>query len=301
MEKILHHFLFRISQGIRVFNLNPKIGFSVVILVGILCCIKLPEYYPLITFFLTIGFHFRRTDIRFLQKIFVKTWRLIIVMESLIVYTVLTSINIFYHWEKWGFLLMLLILNFAWVYPKRQKNIVFKWNFIPDDLFEWKSFFRRNSVLIIIAYILLLASAYHLASLIFLSFLLIEHLSNVYSDNENKEFFVSYFQKHSFTTKIKRNLLFLNLFLLPIGVVFAIFNWDTFQYFFLYLLIINIYAVLIITRKYKLYHHKNASTYFDMGDSLLYFISSLLIVPGIWIIYTNTNESKNIIQKYVGD
>ena len=62
----------------------------------------------------------------------------------------------------------------------------------------------------------------------------------------------------------------------------------------------NLYLVLVISRKYKLYNHRKSTTYFDMGDGLLYFVAAISILPAGFIIYNNIKDAKNNIKTYVG-
>lgn len=301
MKTFLHHFLFRFNQGFRIFNLNPRVGFSVVIIVLVFMAAKIPEnYFPFLALIVTVFVHFSRNDIRFLQKIFLKTWRLLVMLEALIIYVLLVSINIHYHWNQLSLGILLGIFSFVFLIPNSKPKIVFSWKTIPSKVFEWRSFFRKNSLLSIPLYILLVASAYHPASLIFCSLLYLDFFAAVYEKNESKEMLIKYFERTSFETKIKYHIRFFNLLLLPIYVLFIIFNTNEVGVMMYYFLFMNLYLVLVISRKYKLYNHRKSTTYFDMGDGLLYFVAAISILPAGFIIYNNIKDAKNNIKTYVG-
>ena len=302
LKKIFNHFIFRIQQGFRIFNLNPKISLPILLVLGALIAVKLPSnyYYPSLFFALTLTFHINRKDISFLKKVFVKNWRLIIYIESAIIYAIFLLGNINYKIEKIGISLFFTIILFSFFYPKEKPNFSLKWNFIPDSLFEWRSFLRKNTWFAIIGYVIIILSAYQTALLIFVGIFILDYFSNIYEHNESKEMLEMYFKKHSFEEKLKTNLYFFNILLLPTYLGFLILNYEDSNFLIYYFVFMNLYFLLILTRKYKIYDHKEKTNYYNMGVYLEYFFCSIIIIPAIFVLRENIRTAKKNIKLYVG-
>lgn len=303
MYNIYQHFQFRFSQSLRIFNFNPKVSIPIFLVFGALMIINLPEpfFYPLLYFSIVLVFHINRKDIPFLKKVFIHRWRVIIFLESAIIYTIFLMANIHYRIEKFGVMLLAALIVFCFIQPRSKPFPTLQWNFISNDLFEWKSYLRKNTWMFIVTYIVLILSAYHRASLILCGIFLLDYLSHVYENNENKEMLEVYFKKISFNDKIYKNTVFFNVLLLPAYIGFLILNFTDSLYLLYYMLLMNSYFLLIITRKYKLYHHKEKSSYFSIAVFIEFFVYSILIVPAFIIIRLNSKEAQQNIKKYVGN
>lgn len=302
MKKIFNHLFFRVQQGFRILNLNPKISLPIVLIIAVLLAVKLPSnyYYPAIFFALTLIFHINRKDIPFLKKVFVRNWRLIIYIESAIIYSLLLLGNINYLHDNFGSSLFFALIIFSFLFPKTKPDFSFRWNFIPESLFEWRSFLRKNTWFAIIGYIIIILSAYQTALLIFVGIFILDFFSNIYEHNESKEMLEIYFKKHSFTEKLKSNVYFFNLLLFPIYLVFLILNSEDSIYLIYYVVFMNLYFLLVLTRKYKIYNHKEKTNYFNVGVFLEYFLCSITVIPAIFVLRENIRISKKNIKLYVG-
>ena len=65
-------------------------------------------------------------------------------------------------------------------------------------------------------------------------------------------------------------------------------------------LIDNLYFLLILTRKYKIYNHKEEMNHYNMGVFLEYFFCSITVIPAIFVLRENIRTSKKNIKLYVG-
>lgn len=303
MYKIYQHFQFRFNQSFRIFNLNPKVSLPVILVFGALMIIEFPKayFYPLLFFSLALVFHINRKDIPFLRKIFVNNWRLIIFLESAVIYSIFLLANINYKIERFGLMMFGALILLCFLHPKSKPFPTLQWNFISNDLFEWKSYLRKNTWMFILTYIIIIASAYYPASLILGGIFLLDYLSHVYENNENKEMLEVYFKKISFKDKIYKNLIFFNSLLLPTYIVFLIINFNENLYLLYYIFFMNLYFLLILTRKYKLYHHHEKSSYFSIAVFTEYFVYSITIIPAIIMIRLNSKEAQQKIKNYVGN
>ena len=303
MKAIFHHFIFRISQCFRIFSFQGKTALPFLIIAGVLIALKLPDnrLYPLLFFLIALSFHFRRKDIPFLKKAFIKNWRIIIFLESTFIYLFLLLGNIHHKYDIIGFAGLLLITSFSFFYPKTKISVTSKWDFIPNELFEWKCLLRKNTVAAIIIYLVVIASAYHISTLIFCGLFVLDLFPRLYSDNENKEMLEMYFRKYTLEDKIRKNMKLFNLVFLSVYIVFLILNRENSLLLLCYILFMNLFLILALTRKYKVYHYKVRSNYFDMGIYLSYFIYTITIIPAIVIIVDNIKSAKENISQYVGN
>ncbi|CAD0225687.1 hypothetical protein KYG33_01130 [Chryseobacterium sp. D764] len=303
MKKLFNHLKFRFHQSFRLLNLNPRTGIPVLIILGVLVIMKLPEsyYYPPLFFILALLFHYERKDIPFLKKVFVKSWRWIIVLETVFIYSILLCGNIHYIFEKTALLSLPMFALLAFITPRTQPWITFQWNFIPDDLFEWKSFLRKNTLLAVWGLVILWCSAYHFVALVLTGVFALDYISHLYEPNENKEMLEMYFKKYTLKEKLRRNSLLFNALLLPTYAMFLILNPAESLYILYYFAFMNLYCMLILTRKYKQYHHKEKSNYYTIGVFIEYTISSIIIIPAVFILKNNIKEASQNIKTYVGD
>ncbi|MCD0477341.1 hypothetical protein LPB90_02660 [Chryseobacterium sp. LC2016-29] len=303
MHKIYQHFQFRFNQSFRIFNFNPKVSLPVILVFGALMIVKFPQtvFYPLLYFSMVLVFHINRKDIPFLKKTFISNWRLIIFLESAFIYMLFLMANINYKIEKFGLLAFVAIFSLCFLQPQSKPFPILQWTFISNDLFEWKSYMRKNTWMFIITYIIVIASAYHQASLILCGIFLLDYLSHVYENNENKEMLEVYFKKINFKDKIYKNVVFFNALLSPTYIGFLIFNFNESLYLLYYIFFMNCYFLLILTRKYKLYHHHEKTNYFSIAVFIEYFAYSITIIPALIMIRLNTKEAQQNISKYVGN
>ncbi len=303
MKKLFNHLKFRLYQSFRLLNLNPRAGIPVLIILGVMLIMKLPEdyYYPPLFFILALLFHYERKDIPFLKKVFIKSWRWIIVLEAVFMYSILLCGNIHYTFEKTALLSLAMFALLAFITPRTQPWVTFQWNFIPDDLFEWKSFLRKNTLLAVLGFVILWCSAYHVVALILAGVFALDYISHLYEPNENKEMLEMYFKKYTLKEKLRRNSLLFNALLLPTYCLFLILNPTESLYLLYYFAFMNLYFMLIITRKYKQYHHKEKSNYYTIGVFIEYTICSIIIIPAVFLLKKNIKEASQNIRTYVGD
>ncbi|WP_255412714.1 hypothetical protein [Elizabethkingia sp. YR214] len=248
-----------------------------------------------------MSFHYRRKDIPFLKNAFIQNWRFIIFIESAFIYLFLLLGNIHYKSDILGLAGLFLITSFSFFYQKTKINVTSNWDFIPNELFEWKCLLRKNTVTAILAYLVIIASSYHISTLIFCGLFALDLFPRLYSDNENKEMLEMYFRKYTLKDKIRKNMKLFNLLFLPVYIGFLILNRENSLLLLCYILFMNLFLVLALTRKYKVYHYKEKTNYFDMGIHLSYFIYTITIIPAIVIIIDNIKSAKENISKYVGN
>ncbi|SFN43595.1 hypothetical protein SAMN05421594_2806 [Chryseobacterium oleae] len=281
--------------------MRVSIPFVIIFIVMILVKLPSDHYYPVLFFMSALVFHGGRKDIPFLKKVFEKSWRAVVVLESALIYTVLLMGNIHYKLEEAGLALYILIVGFAFFFPKTNINPALKWNFVSNQLFEWKSFLRNNSWLAMAGYGIVLASSYHPGSLIVAGVFLMDYVSDIYEPYENKEMFEMYFKKFSLKEKIRKNSLFFNVLLLPVYVFFLIINPQDSLYLLYYFAFMNLYFLLIISRKYRLYHYKEKRGYYNISVYIEYIFCSLTVIPALLVLKNDIKKAEQNIRTYVGD
>ncbi|WP_114821514.1 hypothetical protein [Chryseobacterium sp. KLBC 52] len=303
MKKLLHHLKFRFHQSFRLLNLNPRASIPVMIMLGALIVVKLPEvcYYPPLFFILALLFHYERKDIPFLKKVFVTSWRWVIMLEAVFIYSVLLCGNIHYKLERTALFSLPAFVVLAFITPRTRPWLALQWNSIPDDLFEWKSFLRKNTWLAIFGLIVIWGSAYHPVTLILAGVFALDYVSHIYELNESKEMLEMYFRKYTLKEKLRKNSLFFNILLLPVYGLFLVLHSAEALYILYYFVFMNLYFLLILTRKYKQYHYKERGNHFNMGVFIEYTICSLTIIPALFVWKKNIKEASHNIKTYVGD
>lgn len=264
---------------------------------------KLPEnyYYPPLFFILTVLFHYERKDIPFLKKVFVRSWRGVIILEAVCIYSILLLGNIHYEFEKTGMFFFPLMGLLGFLTPRTRSLQVWKWNFIPNDLFEWKSFLRKNSWMGILGWSIILASTYQPVTLVMVGLFALDFVSHIYEPNENKEMLEMYFRKYSFKDKLRRNSLFFNTLLLPAYCLFLILHPAESLYMLYYFVLMNLYFLLILTRKYRVYHYKEKSNHYSIGVYIELLLCSITILPAVLLLRNHIKDATQNIRTYVGD
>ncbi|KPE49218.1 hypothetical protein [Chryseobacterium indologenes] len=303
MKKLFNHFKFRFNQSFRLLNLNPRASLPALLIFGLLIVVKLPKdyYYPVLFFLFLLLFHLERKDIPFLKKVFVKSWQWVITLEAVCIYSVLLSGNINYTIEEAGVTGYLMIVLLAAVPPKTKPWLSLKWDFIPNDLFEWRSFLRKNTWMFLIGYIAVVLSSYQPLLLILAGTFVLDLISHIYEPHESKEMLEMYFKKYSLKQKLRRNSLFFNFLLLPVYCTYLILNPFESIYLIYYFVFMNLYFLLIITRKYRQYTHKEKSSYYNMAVFIEYSICSLTVIPALFILNNHLKVATQNIRTYVGD
>jgi hypothetical protein len=81
-------------------------------------------------------------------------------------------------------------------------------------------FTEKNTVAAILIYLVIIASSYHISTLIFCGLFVLDLFPRLYSDNENKEMLEMYFRKYTLEDKIRKNMKLFNLVFLPVYIVF---------------------------------------------------------------------------------
>ncbi|MBL1222483.1 hypothetical protein JET18_16645 [Chryseobacterium sp. L7] len=303
MKKLVNHLKFRLYQIFRIFNLDMKLSVPFLLLFIVMIVVELPSdyYYPPMFFMAALVFHCGRKDVPFLKKVFEQNWRGVVVLESALIYSVLLFGNIHYKLEVTGWAFYIPITAFAFFFPKTNIDPALKWNFIPDHLFEWKSFLRKNTWFSVAGYVILLLSSYHPGSLIIAGVFVMDYISDVFEPYESKEMFEMYFKKSSLKEKIRKNSLLFNALLLPVYVLALIINPFESLYVLYYFVFMNLYFLLIITRKYKLYHYKEKRGYYNIGVYIEFIFCSMTIIPALLVLKNNIKNAEQNIRTYVGD
>jgi len=303
LKKLINHFKFRFNQSFRLLNLNPRASLPALLIFGLLIVIKLPKdyYYPALFFFLLLLFHLERKDIPFLKKVFVKNWPWVITLEAACIYSVLLLGNIHYKIEKTALAGYILIFLLTVIPQKTKPWLSLKWDFIPNDLFEWRSFLRKNTWMFLIGYIAVVFSSYQPILLILAGTFVLDFISHIFEPHESKEMLGMYFKKYSLKQKLRRNSLFFNLLLLPVYCSYLILHPAESVYLIYYFAFMNLYFLLIITRKYRQYTHKEKSSYYNMAVFIEYSICSMTIIPALLILNIHLKVATQNIRTYVGD
>lgn len=289
--KILNYFNFRINQFFRLFN--HESDFGAIYSIGFLCIIFLNlNAYPFVFVLTILLIHLRRKDIDFVKKVFPDYWFVPVLTEYTLLFLLFIVSNIHYKISIHSLYIYFIVIStvFIPVYSNAEYSLI-KWNFIPNITFEWKSFLREKTLIAFIYFIGLLFSAYHPFTLILMGIFYLDFISNIYKTNENKELLESFFKKHDFSEKLKFNIIVFNLTLLPTIIIYLIMNYSEFVYLLYYILAMNLYLLLIISRKYSIYSHRIKENGYNSGIFMKYLISSFFVIPFFFFFKENYNNA----------
>ncbi|MGQ1928606.1 hypothetical protein [Ornithobacterium rhinotracheale] len=300
--KLFHHFKFRFRQTFRVLEANPKLVFTAFLLLFVFILISLSNFYLNLIYALIVGvFHFSRKDIAFLKKVFGNYFYLVVGVGNVLIFIFLSGINVNYEYNLLSVAFVIGLIFFSVLTRRNTPSLVYHFDFVSNDLFELKSYLRRNtlSVFIFSPIFLFLSSRKDLY--VFSLLFVMDWILNIFKYNESKEMLGSYFSKHSIAHKIIRYVLILNISLIPSFGIFAFFNFKYFYFIPFYLLIVNLYLILILAKKYANYSHKKAVKYNSIMDYYGSALSAIFIFPAIFQIRQYIKLAKNKISNYVGD
>lgn len=296
--RIIKYFFFKINQFFRLFNYESdfgainSIGFLSIILVNI-------NKFPFLFVLPILLIHFQRKDLFFLKKTFSHFSKILILIEYSFLYVLFIISNIHYSITINSIYIHTIILSIIFIPPLENKSFfLIKWHFIPNILFEWKSFLRKKTLIFFLYWVGLLFSAYHPFTLILMGIFYLDFISNIYKYNESKELLQSFFKQYHFSEKLKFNLLFFNLTLLPTFIIYIAKNYLRIEYLIYYLAFMNLYLLLTITRKYKIYHHNRLENSYHSGIFTKYLISSIFIIPFFFFFKENYHNATKKINLY---
>ncbi len=67
------------------------------------------------------------------------------------------------------------------------------------------------------------------------------------------------------------------------------------------MILMNLYLLLILTRKYKIYHFKEKGNEYGMIVFIESFFCSMTVIPAVFVIAQNIRQAKQNIKMYVGN
>lgn len=299
---LLRHFRFRLHQIGRMILSGDRNSMSIIIFSLLVVVTKFSSviYYILLFVLPVFFFQLNRRDIYFIKKIFAKNWWIVISIENVTILLFFSFINVNYKYECYFLIGIATAILFSLYDKPIRINKTIKISYLlPCSLFEWKSYIRKNRVLIIIFYPLFLISAYNSGTLLIGLLFIMDPISRVFQHNESKEMLEFYFTQMSLIERAKKNIFFLNKILMPVYAGYLYFNVNFFYIIVYYIIFINLYFLLIFTRKYSLYSHKESVTYVSIGLFYEYTVLSMCIIPAILQIKKNIKNSNQIINCYV--
>lgn len=300
--KVFRHLVFRILQLFRVINNKPNIGITYILQFIIIIFIKIENnnYYPFIFVIPIFLWHFGRKDIYFIEGIFDKKYQFVMFLEYIFIYTVISFGNVYYQIDK-SILYPLPILGSLILLKKSKLSIEEKGIYIfPLRYFEINSAFRKNPITFILIILFWGVSGYHPFTLFLMGIIILDFIGTLYTPNECKEMLIGYFRNKNLKAKIIEHLKIYNLCILVVFLVYINGNENNLPiYFIIYTLILNIFIILIIMKKYKEYNYKEKENEYNSGIYLKYLILSCTFL-GILKIFQDYLLANKNIHSYVG-
>ncbi|MCH2082665.1 MAG: hypothetical protein MK226_09760 [Saprospiraceae bacterium] len=304
---LIKYLYFRIKQAWRA---TKDIGLGFLLVAAIICfgflinllaqLGKLPAWGMAIALStIPLSIHFNRNDITFLKKYYPRTFPLLFSEYYLLVLPLALLLAIVF--KKWIILFQLapLILIIALIPPiqlKSRNKPILNLHFIPFQLFEWRSGFRRNGIFMAICYVIGLACAFYPAGPL-VSIIIISYIMTNFYDELEAPIMIEQFAPLSLfmLKKLQWHLSALLLLFLPLGMAFLIFHLS---YWYL-LLIALVFSLALISfalcYKYSVYrpHRKKA---FNQNAIALFSAGMFipLFLPGsIYFLFRFSRKAKN--------
>jgi len=300
-RKVYLHLTFRIKQFFRIFNLQPNFGWTFLAIAILLYYVNLGSnvYYTILFLILVFTFHLYRKDIHFLKKVFPNNWRLVLFIENACVYFLILLTVVNRNIDLIQVVAVFFLVPLSYVKSITKPSKVDSLNFIPNYLLEFKSLYRSKKTGLYLSLLLSTISGFHPFTLFLFAVVTTNCLVMAFNPSENKELLIAYFSKFSLDFKIKKNVLVLNVFLLPTYIVFLCFNYLEIVYLIYFVLSINCFLVLLISEKYKNYLANEPENFYNISDFIVHTICSLAIIPALVMINLNKNQANINIASYV--
>lgn len=157
---------------------------------------------------------------------------------------------------------------------------------LPSDLFEWRTMFRKYFWTAIPSYTIGLLLSFHLFTLPLLVFYWSSLIAYTFSHIEPREFIEQYSVKSAFIIdKIKNHSAFLHTFFIPHYILFTIFN---FEYVYILIpIILFLQTILLFCILFKYYHFNssNRKIHNEIPMILFSLLTIFLFPVSITILY----------------
>jgi len=303
LNKIKNYYYFRFKQFLRIANSDFGSFFSYLIfgLVIFYYDFKYDWLFLIYYIFPALYFINKRKDIPFIKNLFINLNYFILLLENLFLYIVIFFlIN-----SKTSFWVDVtgLILCFSYPVINLKKYIWTKninLSYLPLETFEWKSFFRKNPLYLIVFFLLLLLSSYHPFTLSIMIFLFCDIINSVYSVIEPKEIYSSYFTNNTLNEKLNKSLLIINAIILIPSIFCFLLNVKLYFIIIICISVLNMFTISIILHKYSNYNIDTSKIRnHNMGQIIALFISIFLIFPWLFDYFQLKKNAQLKINKYV--
>jgi hypothetical protein len=302
---------FRILKDIGLGHLIILAPILFIGILGLLQFIFTSEYFTLAAFLLFSlgGNHWNRKDRFFLEQL-----SLPISIIFCLDYTILSSpfIACFIFWAKWQNLIALIIgiCILALVKPPYHKGInkkmlhFFPLDWIPVELFEWRTGLRQNAWIFILVYSLGLGLSFYPVTALIVIFLMAYGVTTFFQFFENKDLLLAInHDKKILQKKTLGSLKLFNLLMLPHYLLFIFFNPTPIH--LAVLAIITVIAQLIIifsiAMKYKTYSFHEHKIYNSLPLAIFiacWAIPFLWPIPILMVIRFWKKAKENLIYHY---
>ena len=304
MNQYLH---FRIKQAWRA---TKDIGLGFLIFAAIICfgfltnllaqIGKLPDWgMALALTSIPLSIHFSRKDIAFLKKSYIRIFPLLFSEYYLLVLPLALLLAVIF--TKWMILLfviplVLIVALIPSIQLKSRNKPFINLPFLPFQLFEWRSGFRRNGIFITICYIIGLLCAFYPAGPL-VSIIIISYIMTSFYDELEAPIMIEQFAPLSIflLKKLQWHLSAILILFLPLSIAYL-----SFHFVYWYLLLIALVFSLSMTGfalcyKYSVYrpHRKKA-----FNQNAIAFFSAGMFIPlflpgSIYFLFRNFRKAQN--------
>jgi len=150
---------------------------------------------------------------------------------------------------------LLIIISFLKINIKKSSaNTIFQ-KFIPDDNFEWKSGIRKNLIFIILIWFAGITTSFYIASVPIAIFILGITVLGFYETPEPLQILIAneLNVRKFLSKKIKNHLAIFSVLLVPLALLFTIFNTEYYYIVLIEYVILSFLLVYTILLKYAFY------------------------------------------------
>jgi hypothetical protein len=300
---------FRFKQFGRLLKETGLIrSFFLLVVVGIILFSQLarplpePEYLFVLFYFLILPVHFTRKDDSFLRKLNLPREIVLAAEYNILVFPV--SLFLVYY-QQWSIILLghflatsIIFIPIPTIEKKHSATDKFiKW--IPELLFEWKSYFRQHPFFLLACYVLTLLFSFYTYTVPIGLLLLLSIIPNVFNPLESKDLIASYTKDSDFLwSKVKDHSYFVHLLLLPLYLCFLFFHHQLWYVLVIFVILIEFSLCFCLFYKYSQFN-VSTSTVHNQLPFAISFIAFLLFFPiGIFFIYSYWKKAHNALPVY---
>jgi hypothetical protein len=261
-----------------------------------------PRFLFVLFYLLILPIHFARKDDSFLRKLNLSKKIILATEYNILLFPFSLFLAYFHQWSiiLLGHILVTCVIFIPVSTNRRTRSSTDKFvKWIPEYLFEWRSYFRQHPFFPFVCYILTLLFCFYTYTVPIGLLLLLSIIPNVFNSLESKDLIENYTENSDFLwSKIKDHSYFVHLFLLPLYLLFLVFHYQLWYVLVIFLFLIEFSICFSLLYKYSQFHVSRSNVH-NQFPFVISFIAFLLFFPiGIFFIYLYWKKAQNALAVY---